>query len=225
MGGLVIGLGTGRCGTRSMTKLFKEWGLPATHEKYRLNWNPDKEKPIDRILNDVKCDVGYYWLYYVPVVLSIYPDAKFVCFKREKELVIKSYTRGIIPVNPIYQMLIKSLKFKVEEYSFKYSTTVTDDELEKMDPAMREAIEQVWDEEQHTEMYHPDESVPQRKVAADLKTCVSEYYDEYYVESERLAKKYPDNFKIFDMLYALNTEDGRNEVKNFIGVTPYTMAQ
>jgi len=222
---IIIGLGTGRCGTRSMAKFLTKHGIDATHEKYRLNWNPEKQKNIEGILDRFKPDVAYYWLPYVEKVIEKYPDAKFICFKRDRNLVIKSYLRDIIPVNPIVQMLIKSVSYKVKEYTFKYSETVTQEDLDNMDAATRDAVEAAWDEEQRTEVYFPDESVPRRKVATDLRDCISDYWDEYYDMAEMLESKYPDNFKIFDMLHALNTEEGNNEMLNFIGVTPCTMAQ
>ena len=46
------------------------------------------------------------------------------------------------------------------------------------------------------------------------------YWDEYYKESEKWQEKYPDSFIIIDMNEALNTEEGKSKIFNFIGIVP-----
>ncbi len=94
---LIIGLGTGRCGTVSLSKLLKQQNINASHEINILPWEFNKEM-IDNALksiinrdNDIISDVAFYYLPYVPYIIEKYPDTKFVCFKRNKQQTINSY--------------------------------------------------------------------------------------------------------------------------------------
>ena len=94
---LIIGLGTGRCGTVSLSKLLKRQNINTTHETKILPWEFDK-KMIDNLLNSITnrvnnmvSDVAFYYLPYVPYIIEKYPNTKFVCFKRDKKQTIESY--------------------------------------------------------------------------------------------------------------------------------------
>lgn len=220
---VVIGLGSGRCGTRSLSMFLEKHGIICGHERYLLNLNPQKEPRLRSILRRLKHDVGYYWLNYVGMVLDSNPNTKFICFWREKERVIASFMRHTL--DPIYQALVKSQDVTVIKSQFRYCDTVTQKQLDEMDPATREFVESAWTDWQYNEDYEFGENYNPDAVSSDRRTYLSNYYDDYYVKAESLQAKYPDNFKIFDMLHALNTIDGNNEILNFIGVTPNTMAQ
>ncbi len=95
---LIFGLGTGRCGTVSLTKLLNaQPGTEITHEAYTLPWEPDETKFYNSIhtiltLNAGRVgDVAYYWLPYVSRILADHHDAKFICLYRDKKLVVKSF--------------------------------------------------------------------------------------------------------------------------------------
>ena len=95
---LIFGLGTGRCGTFSLTKLLNaQPGFNIGHESYVLPWEPDYGKlpmALDHFLalsGERVGDVSYSWLSYVPQILADHPDAKFICLYRERELVAKSF--------------------------------------------------------------------------------------------------------------------------------------
>ena len=143
----VIGLGTGRCGTRSLARFLKENGLPMHHEHHKLRWFPKHEPKarIDGILDKLptEMEVAFYWLMYVPLVIERYPNAKFICLERDKQLVIKSYMqaphRG---VNPIITFLYLCRRGNDVQY---YRETVSDEDLEKMDASTREFVKHMWD--------------------------------------------------------------------------------
>jgi len=220
---LVIGLGTGRCGTRSFTKFLQEHGVKATHEKFRLFWEPDTQRwqnAISRMAENETADVGFYWLPYVEMTIERYPYAKIVCLKREKEKVIASYMRGM--TDPLFCCLLWT-RF-AEESWFRLCDIVTEDELEKMDYGTREWVETYWEEDFKHETDGMKNHFPQYDLA-DKKSYLGQFWDEYYQKSHEFENKYPENFRVFDMEYLLNTEDGRIEVLQFIGVSPDTLMQ
>ncbi len=98
---LIIGLGTGRCGTVSLCNILNQ--LPSSffvHEGFMLPWYGQPDIAISKLkkfLNDTdKCyvgDVGFYWLPYVEEVISVFPKTKFICLKRNKQDTINSYLK------------------------------------------------------------------------------------------------------------------------------------
>jgi len=100
---LVIGLGTGRCGTKSLTKLLDRGHANVTHEcRPVLPWKVD-EGMLDLKLDELQSrvsgrvnlvgDVSLYFLPYVRAIQERVSDCRFVCMRREKELVVRSYMR------------------------------------------------------------------------------------------------------------------------------------
>lgn len=87
---LVIGLGSGRCGTRSLARI-----LGLSHEGYPLPWKNDEHlfKISLAKLLQTDGDVGLYWLNYVVDILAEFPDTKFICLKRDKQETIRSWIR------------------------------------------------------------------------------------------------------------------------------------
>jgi len=87
---IVIGYGTGRCGTKSLALfLNKQPGLRVTHEGLPLSWFPALCEPP--YLKDGTGDVGYYWLQYAQKVLTTYGNAKAIHIWREEEQVVESF--------------------------------------------------------------------------------------------------------------------------------------
>lgn len=96
---LVIGLGSGRCGTVSLRDLLNHQGFNAVHELKLMPWFPDYEicnaviKDILIRKSDLVADIGYYYLPYVLYIAIKYPTTKFVCLQRDKEEVINSFLK------------------------------------------------------------------------------------------------------------------------------------
>lgn len=99
---VVIGLGSGRCGTASLARLLNlQPNVSVTHEGCPLPWefyqeawdwnmrklNSGKPPWGEEIIGDV----GYYWVNYVERLLNIRPDTKFICLKRDRQEVMDSY--------------------------------------------------------------------------------------------------------------------------------------
>lgn len=100
---VIIGLGTGRCGTVSLSQLLsKQTSCRVTHEnqaKQLLPWIVNQQqfnKYCKSILSqsneyDVIGDVSFYNLPYVNLYLERFPGVKFIVLKRPKEQVVNSY--------------------------------------------------------------------------------------------------------------------------------------
>ena len=101
---MIIGLGSGRCGTESLANLLnRQIGASVTHEYCSMPWEFDEkiwkwnmgrflsgEKPYN---TEIIGDVGFYWLNYVGRLLELQENAKFVCLKRDKQETIDSYMK------------------------------------------------------------------------------------------------------------------------------------
>lgn len=98
---LIFGLGSGRCGTHSLSELLnKQKNFEISHElgdNPVLTWDFNKECIdfyLDKITSrgsDSVGDVAFYLINYVDYILSIYPDSKFLCLKRNKANTVSSY--------------------------------------------------------------------------------------------------------------------------------------
>ena len=94
---LVIGLGTGRCGTVSLSALLYHYGFDTTHENFLLPWNIDEKmykENMNLILsreNNYVADSAFYYLPYIPMIIKDYPSVKCICLQRDKKETIESY--------------------------------------------------------------------------------------------------------------------------------------
>jgi hypothetical protein len=218
--GPVLGLGTGRCGTRSFAKLLKEWGMPASHEKYRLMWLPDK-KQLWFLVRYLRADVAFYWLNYVDLVLEKCPDAKFICLKRPKKDTLDSYMRGNF--NPYMFKKVEGNPEKFKEVTY-FRDYVSQEDLEYTDADTRKWVLENWDMPQTLWGGDLPKLFPQYD-SEDKEECLSLYWDDYYKKAAEWEQIYPNSFMVIDMHEALNTENGRNKILNFIGICPNTQVQ
>lgn len=96
---LVFGIGTGRCGTVSLSKLLNsQKNSNFTHEiKPLLPWKFSKNeinKKLNQIIKrkpDYVGDIAFYYLPYVEYIIKKYPHTKFICLKRDKNETVESY--------------------------------------------------------------------------------------------------------------------------------------
>jgi len=104
---IIIGLGTGRCGTMSLAKLLAmQPDTEATHELMPLPpWEPCYRE-VWCLLGwmfargpHVAADVAWSWCPYVPWILSIFPTTKFVCLRRDKASCVSSMLRKAVHIN------------------------------------------------------------------------------------------------------------------------------
>lgn len=142
---LVIGLGTGRCGTWSLAKfLGKQEGASIKHEASFLPWDyyPRGHKSVVgelmRLDGGLVGDVGFYWLNYVCPTLDLVPDAKFVCLKRPKSETVESWLRHAGDVN--HWTKLGCMEWGVEDRFTNSSFYFPKFELPK-----KEALEEYWE--------------------------------------------------------------------------------
>ena len=96
----VIGIGTGRCGTKSLAHLLNEQeDAFVTHERARqaATHRPNITQ-LRRALAEVEGhalvgDVAMWWLQSVPLFLSLWGNARVVCMKRSKDATVNSWER------------------------------------------------------------------------------------------------------------------------------------
>lgn len=100
---LIIGLGTGRCGTMSLSLLLsRQPDTVVTHERDpHLGWCFDAgalRYKLTQILSDDAAavgDVAFYYLPYIEAILSRLPAAKFVVLQRSRVQTIRSYQEWV----------------------------------------------------------------------------------------------------------------------------------
>jgi len=196
---LVIGLGSGRSGTTSLTNLLNaqknsfvvhEGGYiyPKTFRQAApiagdfLPWEVSLEK-LDQWHQGlveasegsrVYGDVSSSFLPYVPAILERWPQVKFVCIKRAREAVVKSFMH-VTPGSNLWN---------------KDSSIA--------------GVPDFW-----SDMY-PDMGIE------DKEEAIGAYWDMYYTEAERYERMYPASFKVFD-IDQLNTVDGKKKILEHVG--------
>jgi len=223
MTNIVIGLGTGRCGTHSLTNLLNTHpDIRATHERCGLGWAEDVAVPVQAITNmrnwysePIVSDVAFYWLDYIDNVIELYPDTKFICFKRDKVDVVNSFMR-----TGSFAMHHRIMKGAFGQEIYRLCDHVTQEELDNMDKATRDWVDGTWNMPVPFDIV---DNTPQGIIEREKWFCY--YWDEYNKDAEKWQEKYPNNFVIYDMLNALNTIEGQTEIFNFIGIVPYAAIQ
>lgn len=109
---IIIGLGTGRCGTKSLSSLLRlQNDTLITHEhlKSELPWEINN-KIFEKLLNQILIrkqsfvgDVGFYLLPYWKKIVNSHAESKFIILKRNKEDLVKSYIEKTMDKNPFQE--------------------------------------------------------------------------------------------------------------------------
>lgn len=187
---LIIGLGTGRCGSLSLSSfLSDQQGIQVLHEgnindkPNPFKWENDYENILQWIeelennsnSNQYFGDTGMYFLPYVSSLITQFPDIRFICLKRNRQEVINSF-------------LVKTQD--------RNHWCEHDGKIWKKDP--------VWDS------VFPKFNEPDKAKVLGL------YWDMYYEEIDRLILEYPEHICCLST-ESLNSLIGRNEILDFIG--------
>lgn len=107
MKNIIIGLGTGRCGTVSLTNLLSLQDSCVANHEYRMknqarvwgnNFTALKEY-IDNKSEKFVCEVSFYNLPEVDRLIDRYNNVKFIIMKRDKQETIDSYMKKTIGRN------------------------------------------------------------------------------------------------------------------------------
>lgn len=100
---LVFGLGSGRCGTKSLaTLLDSQPGAYVTHERWHreMAWTGSERvvlelaRRLQRSGAALAGDVAFYYLPYVQMIARN-RDIRFVCLKRDRLSTVKSFLRKV----------------------------------------------------------------------------------------------------------------------------------
>ncbi len=141
---LVIGLGSGRTGSMSLSYLFNDQPYCiGTHESFHMTWNVDMDL-FGKAMGDLFSreaplivDSASYWLNYVPLIKRWYSDTKFICIRRSKEEVVGSFMRKTWGYNSFTK---RDSRHLVEKYNKKTSPGFPQFDLPK-----KEAIGKYWE--------------------------------------------------------------------------------
>ena len=94
---IVIGYGTGRCGTQSLASfLNQQKGFNITHEAIYHSWyqTPEYESTVDKLLamkGAVIGDIAYYWIKHLNKLFSTVDNLKVINITRDIDEVIESF--------------------------------------------------------------------------------------------------------------------------------------
>jgi len=141
---IIIGLGTGRCGSMSLAKLLNQQeNFIARHESIISPWNFSEihyQNNIKSLLDtnsENVAEIAFYLLPYTTKILTHYPKTKVVVLKRSKEEVVESYDKKTPTRN--HWSSHKFLKFyeKRDGWDECYPT---------YDLTKRDAISQYWED-------------------------------------------------------------------------------
>lgn len=165
---LLLGIGTGRCGTLSLTYLLnRQPECSVSHEMRPLPvWDGedtnvilDKFKSIMTYAEEPICgDIAFYHLNYLETIFQWYDNVKVIVLQRDKEETIRSFIAkmkewpGILPVNH-FSSLNRS----------RYA-------------------------------YTPFDNCFPKYAMESSKECIAQYYDDYYLKAKQLQNKYPNSF-------------------------------
>lgn len=192
---IVLGMGTGRCGTRSLAALLdQQAGSRVTHEQWPLlPWaTSDTDALIRERLGRMRQqrtepligDVASFYLPYVAAALRLDPAVCVVCLQRPREEVIRSFEAWLDKVHPLN----------------------TDHWSKTPAPG--------WHHEPVYTRIFPQYDTQNRAEG------IGRYWDEYAQRAAALAEQYPDRVRVLNMQQALNTAEGQRDLLGFVGIPP-----
>ena len=182
---LVIGLGTGRCGTVSLSRLLNRqpnWRIFHEAVAGAVGWSGSGDLLEARMANwlqpphfQVVGDVASYYLPYCRRILQMHPETRFLCLERPREQVIESFMRKTPGTN----------HWQPHDGQGKWRLCST-----------------------------YDKNFPKYPDAGDKRKAIGAYWDEYQHEATILERELPECFRIFPTS-ALNEDQGVQNILDF----------
>ncbi len=189
---VVIGCGTGRCGTVSLVKFLNaQPGISMLHEGVRderrthhlVPWYGGEAQlwswlaELDAMSGDAGWygDVGFYFLPYLPAIFERYPTSRAICLERSRKEVINSFLN----------------KTEGRNHWYRHGGTGWQQDLE-------------WDD------CFPWYDEPNKAKALEL------YWDHYHCTALEYRARFPEQFMLLPTA-ALNEAAGRHKILEFIG--------
>lgn len=187
---VMIGLGTGRCGTNSLAALIAlQPGAIGTHERHGSDvaW-VGGEREVDAVLDELAADlargarlvgeVSFYYLPYVARIRARFPAARFVVLKRDRAATIESF-------------------------------------MEKTaDKSNHWAAKRWWQRGSRW-----DHCLPTYPEPLDKRAAIGRYWDEYYAATDALERAEPATF-LTVRTEELGGEPCQRRILGFLGVPP-----
>jgi len=185
---MIFGLGTGRCGTVSLSELFnKQSGVCSTHEGQFLPWEHDLVAFYQGILKEIfiagkptAAPVAFYWIKYLGNIFRDVRDPKVIVLKRRREEVVASFAG-------MYQ-------------DRNYWSDPKSDKFTGRDPGI-------------TPLGEMFPSYPLSKEEA-----LGAYWDTYYDIAESWIKRFPERMIIVDTYSMFNDKKYQRAVLKFLGI-------
>lgn len=191
---VILGLGSGRCGTVSLTRLLNDQAeVIAEHENVGLWWDvntvlfKDAWKKITTAepSSPVVASVSFAWLKYVPMAIEHDPTVRCICLKRDRGETVESFSQHMWRFNVWTHHL--SPHFDPDKYARSMAQYVG----------------------------FPKFDAPREK-------AIGMYWDEYYRVAEEHERRYPEHFKIF-WIDSFNSYDGVFSMLDFAGIENKTI--
>ena len=186
----VIGVGTGRCGTQTLSTYLGLQKINTRHESLILPWDFN-ERQAERFLKHLQdavtidypdiAEVNFSLLNYIEYLIAKVPDLKVVVLQRLKEDTIRSWVKN----QPYMNMWTSE-----NHASFKAGDFLKHSELA---------------------FAFPDYDKPKEE-------ALSIFWDDYYATAQELMLAYPGNIKIFDMYELFSSEYVQKDLLDFIEV-------
>jgi len=189
-GQLVLGIGTGRSGSTSLTELLAAQShARVTHEMPPiLYWDQNTSADafhINRFKHlltqySIVGDVAHWWLPKIEYVIQSIPSVRIVALKREKQETVDSFLK---------------IKGGNGKGAINHWTPHNGDYWSK----------NIWDP------CYP------KYTTTTLEDALGLYWEHYYLEVEKLLNKYPNNLQIY-ATDSLSKADSQREILSFIGL-------
>lgn len=190
LGRIVLGLGTGRSGSTSLSYLFAAQSntcfshehaplIPWYHGEPQLEFHMARMALLARLYGCV-ADVSHWWLPKLETIIRQFPQVRAVVTRRDKQETVKSFLRikGVTPG----RKPINHWKWHDGEV---YQRNLWDQCYPKFD-------------------------------AESLEQAVGMYWEDYYEKAQWFASHYPDQVRIYD-IEQLSTPSGQMEILQFCG--------
>lgn len=187
---LIISIGTGRCGSVSLSKFLSaqeyvsvlhEGRLDSHKIRKLIKWGNDEKNLFEWLEfllsldgNKFVGDTGMYYLPYIEQIIDKYPKVKIIVMEREKEEVVKSYIKKTTGRNHWFEHDGKE-----------------------------------WDKDDKWDPCYPKYDIVNKEKALE------KYWEDYKSQTDNLILKFPDKIKKWT-IQSLNTLNGKNEILNFL---------
>ena len=185
---MIFGMGSGRCGTASLTVLLnKQPRVCATHEGQFLPWEHDLVAFYQGLLKEIMmakkpivAPVAFYWINYLAEIFRDVRDPKVICLKRRREEVVKSFAG-------MYQ-------------GQNFWSDPEGDKFTGIDPKISPL----------GEMF-PKYNLPKEE-------AIGIYWDTYYAIAEMWVQRFPERMIIVDSCLMFSDEKYQKAALKFIGI-------